>query len=94
MFRPCLDCGALTNETRCANCKRKWNVERRPTTKQRGYGAEWARYAKSRIAQEPWCVVCGATSDLTLDHANNAVMCRSCNSGRRWDKGLGGTRKS
>lgn len=39
--RPCLDCGTLTPSTRCLPCRRTQQRNRgRPTTTQRGYGAE------------------------------------------------------
>lgn len=84
-MKPCLDCGEPANGSRCEVHRRKFNQQRRPTTTDRGYGSTWQAYAKGRIRQEPWCAVCGATDDLTLDHANDVVMCRRCNSGRRWD---------
>lgn len=89
MRRPCLErgCPETTTGTRCPAHTRTFNQRRRPSTTQRGYGAGWQKYAKQRIAEQPWCSVCHATSDLTLDHANDTVMCRRCNSGRKYDGG-------
>ena len=56
------------------------------------YGGDWARLARAAIAAHPWCVDCGATTDLTADHVRAgslsqgvAVRCRSCNS-RKGDR--------
>jgi 5-methylcytosine-specific restriction endonuclease McrA len=66
----------------------------RGTRKQRGYDETHLRLRKLVIAAQPWCSLCGATSDLTVDHIiplkrggetrldNYRVLCRSCNSRR------------
>jgi 5-methylcytosine-specific restriction endonuclease McrA len=63
----------------------------RPSTTQRGYGADHQRMAKLAIAAQPWCSYCRATTDLTADHitprsrgglnvpSNYRVLCRRCN---------------
>ena len=60
----------------------------------RGLDSEWDRLSKAVIAEAPWCVQCGRTSDLTVDHirprsrggtndrSNLQVLCRSCNSSK------------
>lgn len=64
----------------------------RATACRRGYDRRWRALAAEAIARQPWCSVCGATTDLTGDHiipvsrgglttrANVQVLCRSCNS--------------
>lgn len=71
---------------------------RKLTTKQRGYGNRWRRLSEQARRAQPWCSICGATEDLTLDHlderddptayrssalARLRVLCRSCNSRRQ-----------
>lgn len=67
-LRPCLDCGALVEGTRCASCRSDRNRTRdqaRGTRQQRGYGAEheaerrrWAPVVASGMAKcaEPLCL--------------------------------------
>ena len=47
------------------------------------YAGAW--YAISRRARkaQPWCTICGTTTDLTLDHEHGQVECKSCNSSHR-----------
>jgi excisionase family DNA binding protein len=65
-------------------------MTRRGTTAQKGYGASWQRLSK--LARQPWCTVCGSTTDLVADHIDPAtrgrrpltladvqVLCRRCN---------------
>ena len=87
LARPCLTCGQLTRgSSRCATC--------RQTTAGRGYGSAWQQRSRALIARMPWCLWCGATRDLTVDHIvplsqggsnesdNLRVLCRKCNSRR------------
>jgi 5-methylcytosine-specific restriction endonuclease McrA len=80
---------------RCAEHKR---ADTRGTRTQQGYDNRWLRIAAEAIRQQPWCSVCGATTDLTGDHImqlskggensaeNCRVLCRRCNS-RRGNRG-------
>jgi 5-methylcytosine-specific restriction endonuclease McrA len=85
----CLDCGQLSERSRCQRCARA----RRGTTSARGYGAAHQRRARQTIAAQPFCSICGATTDLTADHivplargghphGELRVLCRRCNSSR------------
>lgn len=90
-------CGTPHPEgTTCPNRDR-----RRGNTTARGYGATWQRLARQAIAAQPWCTICGTTTDLTVDHHDPQtrgrtkltlddvdVLCRSHNS----SKGAGGGR--
>ena len=92
MLKPCLGSSpgalcpfrALTPRTRCSDCQRQYDRQRRPTTAQRGYGSSWQAYSRHQRDGQPWCSDCGATSDLTTDHGiMGDVVCRACNSRRR-----------
>jgi len=73
--------GVAVEGGRCPRC--------RPTTSQRGYGADWQRTSR-RLRAGRRCEACGSTSDLTADHiqaiplggtgqaSNLRVLCRSC----------------
>lgn len=96
--RPCLSCGALSNNgTRCEGCTRglqRRRDQQRGTSTERGYGASWQRLVADAISLQPWCTDCGTAGDptnpLTGDHlrwpaetvADVAVCCRVCNSRR------------
>jgi 5-methylcytosine-specific restriction endonuclease McrA len=85
MTKRCLGCRRLTKAgSYCEHCSK---------TAVRGYGYQHQRRARVAIAQQPWCSICGATSDLTADHVTPLaagghplgqlrVLCRSCNSRR------------
>jgi 5-methylcytosine-specific restriction protein A len=75
---------------RCPICS---SSRARASTSERGYGARWQRLARTAIALQPWCTNCGATEDLTADHAYPSkrtgltlgdvdVLCRSCNAAK------------
>jgi 5-methylcytosine-specific restriction protein A len=84
MLKPCIVCGVLSGDSRCAEHRRKRN------TTARGYGSGWQRKSRKIIAAHPWCAWCGASSDLTVDHivalsrggssedSNLMVLCRPC----------------
>jgi 5-methylcytosine-specific restriction endonuclease McrA len=84
-LKPCLRCKRPTRAgSYCERCGR---------TSLRGYGAQHQRRARLAIAEQPWCSICGATSDLTADHLTPIavgghplgplrVLCPSCNSRR------------
>ena len=100
LVRLCPRCPAFVSRAGlCPDCKRAENRKRRQrkgSTAQRGYGAEWQELAKQAIRRQPWCSVegCGDT-DLTVDHRDPAtrgqrgltlddvlVLCRSHNSSK------------
>ncbi len=98
VVRPCLDCQRPTrNGSRCPSCSQQRAARRdrqRGTRSQRGYTNDWWRTVQRAIAEQPYCTLCGATTDLTGDHivplsrggsnhpSNVRVLCRSCNSAR------------
>lgn len=76
-LKPCLDCGRLTNVTRCPRCQTTKNRERKPrptnltrTTDERKRRA--AAVAQHRAAYGDWCpgwlIPPHASADLTADH--------------------------
>jgi len=96
-MKPCLDCGKVSRGSRCPEherqrldriqAQRRWE---RGTRKQRGYDEDWYRRVRAAIKAQPWCTYCGATTDLTGDHAiplsrggspdqTPIVACRRCN---------------
>lgn len=75
MKRPCLDCGVLSDGTRCPTHTRQRNAS--PERKAL-YGGHWQRYSRAKRKAHPWCSSCGSTSDLTVDHPSDAVLCRPC----------------
>jgi hypothetical protein len=61
-------CGVLIAKgTYCARCEKIRNAQ---NWQQKGphYGTEWKKIVKAAIAAQPWCSLCGATTDLTGDH--------------------------
>lgn len=81
--KPCLGCGLLTRSTtsRCGPCQ--GNRDRERNTRRTQYQGPWQAYSRQRRREQPWCSICQATTDLTVDHDTDLVMCRSCNSSRR-----------
>lgn len=81
-LRECLECRARTSRTtRCPACEAKRQRERNQRRTQ--YAGAWRGTSKAARKRQPWCSLCGTTSDLTLDHEHNQVECRSCNSKHR-----------
>jgi 5-methylcytosine-specific restriction protein A len=68
--RTCIDCGALTQATRCTICARLAD-RRRGSADQRGYGTAW-RTLRAKLLRGSRCVVCGhpgsTDNPLSLDH--------------------------
>ena len=81
--RPCLTCGTLTRNpgSRCRPCEQAHQRTRNQTRTQ--YTGTWQATSRRARKAQPWCSICGATSDLTLDHEHGQVECRSCNSSHR-----------
>lgn len=69
----------------------------RGSAEARGYGRPHREERRRLIAAEPWCHdpaceepdVGTAANPLSLEHApeGNTVLCRSCNSKRKWQRG-------
>ena len=74
-MQPCLTCGTPTKHgTRCKECspsKQRWNERARhdrASTSGRGYGTTWQALSKRARKLQPFCLHCGATTDLQTDH--------------------------
>jgi len=99
LYRLCSVCGVKIDPREqgyrgpCDTCRRERN-RARGTRQRRGYTDAWLQLVKLAIRQQPYCSVCGVTSDLTGDHRvplakggtstleNVQVLCRSCNSSK------------
>jgi hypothetical protein len=103
MKRVCIERGCplfAEGDPRCEGHRLAWQRTRRGTTAERGYGAEWQRYARERIATVGYCQGqpcpypdCGtSTNPLTVDHRTlGLVLCRRANSAKQHaDKAQGG----
>lgn len=84
--RPCLDCGSLTQGTRCPRCDR--NLQSHRNQRRTHYHGDWQ--ARSRKAREEWVAehgwVCPGwqrpahpATTLQLDHTTGLVLCHRCN---------------
>ena len=95
-LRPCLDCGRLTQDTRCPPHRIAHDnarYARRGTTTERGLGYQHQLQVAEQIAAVPVCQRCGHTgtadNPLTGEHGVaradggtevTATLCRRCNS--------------
>ncbi len=85
MIKACLDCSMPTrNGSVCHPCQVVRERKRNATRPH--YGGEWRRTSQAQRRAQPWCSVCGSTTDLTVDHivprsleGGLATLCRSCN---------------
>ena len=84
---PCIDCGEVTDDTRCSSCSTKHETDRqrgrvqvKKSSTERGYGSTWRRLSERARRMQPWCLDCGATNDLQADHTPEAW--------KRYEKGL------
>lgn len=92
-YRPCLVCGEPSPESYCPQHRRPDSNAPRHA---RGYDRAWELLSARARRLQPFCLLCGATDDLTTDHTPQAwerkaagkpirlqdvrVLCRSCNS--------------
>jgi hypothetical protein len=81
--RPCLVCGTLTDKSRCPEHRAQQRAK---------YGGAWRSIARTAVRAHValhgwWCPghrrPPHESEDLTLDHASNRVLCRSCNTRSR-----------
>lgn len=84
MNRPCLgfngSCpnAGLTQKTRCRDCERRFQAARNRRPERGIYGGKWRAVSKAAREEQPFCSLCYAIDDLTLDHTSGMVVCRSC----------------
>lgn len=83
--RPCLDCGAITqNGTRCPTHYRETHRRRNQDPKRRAlYGGHHAALSRAARKAQPWCSICGSTQNLQWDHEHAQVECRDHNLSHR-----------
>lgn len=98
-MKPCLTCGLPSAATRCdEHTLEQARRESRRDTEHPAYAnrARWKNTSRRARAAQPWCLDCGATTDLTVDHIvpfrerpdlayaqdNLTVRCRSHNSSK------------
>ena len=70
-MRVCIECGEVGTGTRCEQCQavRAWRANQmRGGATARGYTRAWEKRAAKVKRAQPYCSVCGATEDLTVDH--------------------------
>jgi 5-methylcytosine-specific restriction endonuclease McrA len=95
MLKPCLDCGDLSERSRCPEHDR---ATPKASSTVRGYDTPWRRLSERARRLQPFCDDCGTSADLTVDHTPEAwrrraagleirlqdvaVVCRSCNAKR------------
>lgn len=84
---PCIDCGEVTDDTRCPSCSTKHETARqrgrvqvKKSTTARGYTGAWKRLSERARQLQTFCSDCGATNDLQCDHTPAAW--------KRHEKGL------
>lgn len=83
-MKPCLDCGRITDGTRCPDHYRAWHRARNRDPKRRAlYGGTHAARSRAARKAQGRCSICGSTQNLQLDHEHNQVECRNCNLSHR-----------
>ena len=65
MLKPCIDCGTPTSHTRCPQCHTP-RARPRPSSHQRGLGAQHQRIRQIVLAEETYCWRCGKPVDKRL----------------------------
>lgn len=68
-MKPCLECGELTDASRCPECRSK---PTKPSAASRGYDSRWRALSVRARRLQPWCTDCGQTEDLQADHTPEA----------------------
>jgi 5-methylcytosine-specific restriction protein A len=92
-LRPCATrgCPEVVPSKHCARHTRAYEVTR-GTASQRGYTYGWSSYSKARLAEHPFCTVCGRVGAVTdhivparrdparfWDRSNHQTLCADCN---------------
>lgn len=79
-LKPCMECGELSDESRCDDHSLKSRGEKAPSN-ERGYDHAWRKLSEKARKLQPFCSDCGATNDLQTDHSPEAWARKS--SGKR-----------
>lgn len=69
LLRPCVDCGDLSEFSRCPQHRPARAPKKEPNTTRAGYGWRWQKLSRRARALQPFCSDCGARDDLTTDHS-------------------------
>lgn len=69
----CLQCGEISARSHCEECRpavrKEQRGERKPDrSRGAGYNTAWDRLSRKARKLQPFCLDCGATEDLQLDH--------------------------
>lgn len=85
MRKPCLDCGEVSEGSRCEECAAQFEqvtrrISRRGedatrdrlSPRERGYDTEWRKLSARARRLQPFCSDCFAIEDLTADHLPSA----------------------
>lgn len=67
-LQPCLECGELSEQRRCP----AHTISTKPSARERGYDKAWDRLSRRARRLQPFCIDCGATTDLQADHSPQA----------------------
>jgi len=73
-LRPCIEpgCATLTSRTRCIYHQRQWQQAKDAKRPTRRSHAEQQR-RRQQVIDQPWCTVCGITTDLTAGHLEDVA---------------------
>lgn len=84
---PCIDCGEVTDDTRCPACntkhetaRQRGRVQAKKSSTARGYDSAWRRLSERARQLQAFCSDCSSTDDLQADHTPEAW--------KRYEKGL------
>lgn len=68
-LRPCLVCGEPCDGPRCTA---HTVADTQPAAAKRGYDWEWTKLSRRARRLQPFCIDCGATTNLQADHSTEA----------------------
>lgn len=79
MLIPCLSCGELSPNSRCAECTKVHNravARANPArgSRARGYNHAWDVLSRRARKLQPFCSRCGSPDDLQCDHTPRAWL--------------------
>jgi 5-methylcytosine-specific restriction protein A len=67
--RPCLSCGERTRDgNRCEPCRLEYQREFQSGIRKPYADKAWRKLSAEVRSERPWCEMCGASDNLTVDH--------------------------